>query len=716
MKIRNTESLLKFCDQTSGLNLSAFDSPKLSGAKNTVTTSGTPIFKFPKNSKAHGAKLSPPMKGSEKEQGQDTSMQANTIQLYDNFNAMPPLKGNKKKVSPRIRTMRSEHIYKELDIPSFEGRPWDEELYITRIATLSMMEDAVEAKISLENTNKKLLEEIAERTRSEKITQVLYAISNAAQTAIDVEELIGIIRQELGTLIDTTNFYVAFYNAETGLLSASSASDERDFLETWPAEKSLTGIVIRENKSKLFTGNDILEMNREGIIDIIGSLPQVWMGVPLQVDGIAGGAFVIQNYYDVNAYTARDLDMLEFISNQISISIQRKKTVQHLQAALLKAEENDRLKTAFLHNISHDIRTPMNAIVGFSGFLNDPDLKAGEMQEYTEIICNATHQLLSIIEDIINISTLEAGQEILIQKETNVNALLNALNKQFQAKIIQSEVELHINSSLPIQASLITTDETKLLQIMTNQLNNACKFTRKGKVTMEVEVKNNYLEFRVQDTGIGIDKSMHQAIFERFRQADGNIAREFGGTGLGLSISKAYVVLLGGKIWVNSEPGMGSTFCFTIPYLPVNTEMELHKQTTEVEMIAPDQQKTILIAEDEKFNYMLISEMFKGMNAKLIWAKNGWEVLQVCHTGEKIDLVLMDMKMPVMDGFEATQMLRGFYPEIPIVAQTAYASEKEKQRILECGCNEMITKPFDVNQFKSIVNKYLSFNNNHKLM
>jgi CheY-like chemotaxis protein len=230
---------------------------------------------------------------------------------------------------------------------------------------------------------------------------------------------------------------------------------------------------------------------------------------------------------------------------------------------------------------------------------------------------------------------------------------------------------------------------------------------------MDVQVKNNCLEFRVQDTGIGIDKSMHHAIFERFRQADGNIAREFGGTGLGLSISKAYVELLGGKIWVDAEPGKGSTFFFTIPYVPVNTALEAQEQKTEVEMLAPDQQKTILIAEDEKFNYMLISEMFKGMNTKLIWAKNGWEVLQACHTVEKIDLVLMDMKMPVMDGFEATQMLRGFYPEIPIVAQTAYASEKEKQRILECGCNEMITKPFDVNQFRLIVNKYLSFNSNN---
>jgi len=708
MKVRNTENPLNSCNHSAGLKQPVYNLPGMPPLAAHIPGPGNAMVTLSKKTKNPGPKNNPRQEQPGYEQKQHAAELVNTIYLYDKSNAMPPLKGSKKQVSHRIRTMRSDHFYKELESSSFEGRPWDEELYVSRIATLSMMEDAVEAKTSLENTNKKLLEEIAERTRSEKITQVLYSISNAAQTAIDVNELIGIIRHELGTLIDTTNFYIAFYDKTTGMLSASSASDENDFVETWPAEKSLTGIVIRENKSMLFTIDTILEMNKHGVIDIIGSLPQVWMGVPLQVDGIASGAFVIQNYYDPNAYTPRDLDMLEFISNQISISIQRKKTVQDLQAALVKAEENDRLKTAFLHNISHEIRTPMNAIIGFSGFLNDPDLKPGEMQEYTEIISNATHQLLSIIEDIINISTLEAGQEILIHKETNVNMMINSLNKQFLAKIINSDIELLVNTSLQDEAALITTDETKLLQIMTNLLNNACKFTRKGKVSLGYELKNNFLEFHVKDTGIGIDPSMHDAIFERFRQADGNIAREFGGTGLGLSISKAYVELLGGKIWLHSEPGNGATFYFTIPYTPVNKPLENPEPHKEVEIIVPGQQKTILIAEDEKFNYMLISEMFKGLNAKLIWAKNGWEVLQACHAEENIDLVLMDMKMPVMDGFEATQMLRGFYPDIPIVAQTAYASEKEKQRIFECGCNDMITKPFDVNLFKTIINKYLA--------
>ena len=604
--------------------------------------------------------------------------------------------------------MQSDHCFKELEIPTFEEKPWDEDLYAIRIATLSMMEDAVEAKNSLEITNRKLLEEIAERTRSEKIQQVLYAISNAALTSGNVDDLISIFRIQLGTLLDTTNFYIAFYNEVTGMLSASNVSDEMNFIDTWPASKSLTGLVIQQKKSLLLTIDQIEKMHEQGIVNMIGTTPQVWMGVPLMVDGKVTGAFAIQNYRDANAYTARDMDMLEFISNQISISIERKKSVQDLKAALLKAEENDRLKTAFLHNISHEIRTPMNAIIGFSGFLNEPDLKPADMHEYTEIICNASHQLLSIIEDIINISTVEAGQETLLTRESNVNLLLRNLNKQFQAKIKNSDIELHLSTPLPEEVALIITDETKLLQILTNLLNNACKFTKKGLVSFGYLLKEGNLEFYVEDTGIGIAQIMHEAIFDRFRQADSTIAREFGGTGLGLSISKAYVELLGGKIWLSSKVGTGTTFYFSIPFKPVNPIYETAGLPPDIEMIMSDMQKIILIAEDEKYNYLLLNEMLKGINAKIIWAHNGMEVLEACKTQINIDLVLMDLKMPLMDGFEATKVIRGFFPDIPIIAQTAYTNEKERQRIFECGCNDIITKPIDANKFKTTINKYLS--------
>ena len=604
--------------------------------------------------------------------------------------------------------MRSDHCFKELEVSTVEGKLWDEELYATRIATLSMMEDAVEAKTSLEITNRKLLEEIAERTRSEKIQEVLYAISNAALTAGNVDDLITIFRDQLGKLLDTTNFYIAFYNEATGMLSTSNASDEMDSIDSWPAEKSLTGLVIQQKKSLLLTIDDIKKLSGEGIISVVGTTPMVWMGVPLLVDGKVTGAFAIQNYHNSNAYTSRDMDMLEFISNQISISIERKKSVQDLKAALLKAEENDRLKTAFLHNISHEIRTPMNAIIGFSGFLNDPGIKQADMLEYTEIICNASHQLLSIIEDIINISTVEAGQETLRNKDINLNALLTNLNKQFQAKFKTSDFELRLSASLPDELSQITTDETKLMQILTNLLNNACKFTKKGLVSFGYELKAGNLEFYVEDTGIGIAQNMHTVIFERFRQADSSIAREFGGTGLGLSISKAYVELLGGKIWLTSTVGSGTTFRFSIPFIPVKSTYKSDKISNEPQIIRHDIQKVVLVAEDEKYNYMLLNKMLKDLNFIVLWAHNGVEALGICKSQQNIDLVFMDLKMPVMDGFEATIAIRELFPDMPIIAQTAYTNEKERLKIFECGCNDIITKPIDVNDFNTIINKYLA--------
>ena len=201
---------------------------------------------------------------------------------------------------------------------------------------------------------------------------------------------------------------------------------------------------------------------------------------------------------------------------------------------------------------------------------------------------------------------------------------------------------------------------------------------------------------------------MHTVIFERFRQADSSIAREFGGTGLGLSISKAYVELLGGKIWLTSTVGSGTTFRFSIPFIPVKSTYKSDKISNEPQIIRHDIQKVVLVAEDEKYNYMLLNKMLKDLNFIVLWAHNGVEALGICKSQQNIDLVFMDLKMPVMDGFEATIAIRELFPDMPIIAQTAYTNEKQRLKIFECGCNDIITKPIDVNDFNTIINKYLA--------
>ena len=249
---------------------------------------------------------------------------------------------------------------------------------------------------------------------------------------------------------------------------------------------------------------------------------------------------------------------------------ERKQMEQNLMEAKEKAEESDRLKTAFLHNISHEIRTPMNAIIGFSEFLKDPDLPADKRTIFTDIIGNSGEQLLSIISDIVNIATLEAKQEKIRESTFNLNHLLKTLHTQFEQRAKLKNLSFELRCGFDDDDAVIQTDKTKFIQILSNLINNAIKFTKQGHIKFGYKKTDNYLEFQIEDTGIGIPQNMHDAIFNRFRQAESTVSDLYGGTGLGLSISKGYVELLGGKIWLSSQPNKGSVFYFTIPYIQGN--------------------------------------------------------------------------------------------------------------------------------------------------
>jgi PAS domain S-box/PAS domain S-box len=250
--------------------------------------------------------------------------------------------------------------------------------------------------------------------------------------------------------------------------------------------------------------------------------------------------------------------------------ITKKKTAEkELVAAKEKAEESDRLKTAFLHNVSHEIRTPMNAIIGFSSLLNDPTLKEAERKQYVDVIFQSGGQLLSIINDIVDIANVESGQAKVNLTEFNINATLRSLNEQFSLNGKEKNVTTIFSSGLPDEDCLVMTDNTKLVQILSNLINNAIKFTKNGYVKFGYSLKNELLEFFVKDSGIGIPPEFHTRIFDRFYQVDNAISRQYSGTGLGLSICKGYVELLGGTIRVESESEKGTQFVFTIPYIKV---------------------------------------------------------------------------------------------------------------------------------------------------
>jgi PAS domain S-box-containing protein len=247
---------------------------------------------------------------------------------------------------------------------------------------------------------------------------------------------------------------------------------------------------------------------------------------------------------------------------------QKKKAEHDLIAAKMKAEESDRLKTAFLHNVSHEIRTPMNAIIGFSSLLNEPDLNEPDRQQYTEIIFQSSNQLLSIINDIVDVANIESGLVKVNMVRTDLNFSLRNLDEQFSYSGKKFKIPITLSTGLPDEKAIIMTDNTKLIQILSNLINNSIKFTRKGNIDFGYSLKGKCLQFFVSDTGIGIPQDSIGKIFDRFYQVDRTVSRQFGGTGLGLSICKAYAELLGGNITVSSEPEKGTTFFVSIPYLP----------------------------------------------------------------------------------------------------------------------------------------------------
>jgi len=393
---------------------------------------------------------------------------------------------------------------------------------------------------------------------------------------------------------------------------------------------------------------------------------------------------------------------LQIKNNQYeAINEELRETNCELSKAKEKSEESDRLKTAFLQNMSHEIRTPLNAISGFTGMLNKPELSEEKRKSFVSIIQNSSKQLISIVTDILTISSLETKQEKANFDKVCINNIIVDLLAIFKQQAQNQNISLYAKQQLSDKQSETYTDKTKITQILTNLLTNALKFTHEGFIEFGYNLKDSELEFYVKDTGIGIKQEFHEKIFERFRQADKSINKLFGGTGLGLAISKAFAELLGGKIWVQSELEKGSTFYFTIPYKPIN---EIDKNTTPT--IQNQNFRTILVAEDEEYNFLFIEELLIDMDLKLIHAKDGRETIEIFKSNPNIDLILMDIKMPIMTGHEASIIIKELNTNIPIIAQSAYALEHERAKY-EGIFDDYLTKPINGEDLKQKVLKYI---------
>jgi signal transduction histidine kinase len=376
-----------------------------------------------------------------------------------------------------------------------------------------------------------------------------------------------------------------------------------------------------------------------------------------------------------------------------------------------KAEESDHLKSAFLANMSHEIRTPMNGILGFAELLKEPNLTGEEQQKYIQIIERSGDRMLNIINDIISISKIESGQMEVNIQESNINEQIEYIYTFFKPEVEAKGIQFSFKNSLTLKESIIKTDREKVYAVLTNLVKNAIKYTEKGSIEIGYVLDGQFLDtlkFYVKDTGIGISKDRQTAIFERFIQADISNKMAFQGAGLGLSISRAYVEMLGGKLWVESKIGKGSIFHFTLPY-----HTETGKENSAKNKISRPVKKAlinklkILIAEDDETSVMLISIAAKKIGKEIISVKTGTEAVEICLKNSDIDLVLMDIQMPEMDGYEATRQIRKFNKDVVIIAQTAYGLEGDREKAIAAGCDDYIAKPLKVDELEQKIVKYL---------
>jgi len=409
----------------------------------------------------------------------------------------------------------------------------------------------------------------------------------------------------------------------------------------------------------------------------------------------------------------RQIDVIEDFIAELNrtnkeLTLQNEENEKRIESLIIAkdlAEESDELKGVFLQNISHKIRTPLNGIIGFSELLGKEELNKEEIKEFTSLIGQSGKRLIEIINNILDISKIQTGQVKAEKKPILIKSMFSELfdffNPVAQAKRIRLKYYNQEDENRTIYS-----DEAKLNQILTNLISNALKFTESGDIEFGYEIKDDVIQFFVKDTGPGIPKGMHDKVFDKFVQGESYSYKNYEGAGLGLSICKGLVELLGGKIWVESEINKGSSFYFLLPYYFDTESTKTGDKKSGLHGKRPH--RVILIAEDDWISFQYLRIILEKLDITVLHAENGEQAVELVRNTAEIDLILMDIKMPVMDGIEATRIIKRLRPDLPIIAQTAYTYSEDKTKITAVGCDEYLPKPLEYGKLNELLKIYLN--------
>ena len=563
-----------------------------------------------------------------------------------------------------------------------------------------------------------ILKDITEQIKSEKAKDLYYAIAHHTIHTKNLDDLYYKIHQELKQVVDCENLFIALIEEEAGQKFILFPYYQESYFQPIGTTKrrfakGLTEYIITTAKPKLFTKEDLIDLEKNKKITFKGKLPEVWLGVPLKVQSEVIGVIAIQSYVHKSFYSDRDLKLLDFASSQIAMAINMvraqeklKITNKELIGAKDIAEASLLVKDQFLANMSHEIRTPLNGIIGVIDLLEMTEL-VKEQESYLRTIKSSSETLINILNDILDLSKIEAGKMSLRPSAITISGLTKKLRSLFTpgASTYKIKLKFHLDKKLP---RVIEADEIRVIQVISNLMANSIKFTPKGGsidigFELKTEKKENLLiRVNVRDSGIGIKKEDIKKLFTNFTQLDNSTTKTYGGTGLGLSISKQLVTMLGGKIGVHSNPGLGSTFWFTFK-AKRSTKKIISTPAKNILSkgikVFTDTQPYILVVDDNIVNRDVSYQILKKSGCKVDQASNGIEAVFKAKTNA-YDIIFMDIQMPELDGIEANRQIKNQVTKKRpwIIAMTAYSMKEDEERFLSAGLDDYLAKPIRATQ------------------